>query len=77
MSKRSIKIAVITACGNGDEGINIIRKIPIPSYISKMKDADKKDAELIEHVKWLEGWINDAITSKERDDERSRYTDSW
>lgn len=77
MGKRSIEIAIITKYGNGDEGVKVIRKISIPKYISNMKDANKKNAELAEHVEWLEEWVNSAIATRERDDERSRYMDSW
>lgn len=77
MSRRSMKLMLVVNYGNGDEGVMTVKNITIPTYITSIKDSDKKDKALNEHADEMVEWLNRAIARQERDDEMSGVMDSW
>lgn len=75
--KRSIEVVIAVQFGNGDEGLRKVMKLPVPECITKMRDADAKDAALEAHVRYLESWLQKAIRRQENNDERAGIMDSW
>ncbi len=74
--KRSIEVSMLVTYGNGDEQLVKVMKIPVPNYITKIRNADKKDSELEDHAKYLEGWLKKAIHRQSTEDDRY-YDGSW
>lgn len=76
MARRSIELAMVITLGNGDEGYRKVMKLPVPGYIAKMKGADEKDEELLQHVDHLKEWLLMAIKQQEREDARNGFLDT-
>lgn len=68
MSKTSIEVVLIVSYPNGDEGLHRVQKLPIPKYISSIKDEELKFEELENHAKYLAEWLKGAITTREHQD---------
>lgn len=70
MPKASIEVVLVVALPNGDEGLYKVQKLPIPKYISSIKDEELRCEELDNHAKYIVEWLKGAITTREYQDDQ-------